>query len=341
MELNKINNRIRKKSLKSSTEFLNTYLDHEDQIIDALSKLKGIKTELYLKEINSELQNLIRFSTIFSDLTILNNTTSSITNSHVTYFEPESKYYQDRKLTFPASEFNIFSPDVFEMSPCYIYRSDEEVKKIAKLFGPLINSNRLLVRPLRGVYAHNKITNENILHYVNPNTDNKHWLVDNVIKDEYFFIDNGLSFSEVMKLFELTLPYFTEIKLETLNKILEDEADLLSSFRNNLKNLIKEGQNNFKSLKELQQDLLNPEIEKINRRFKKIKSLHKLTVGGIVGSFTLSLLLGVYEGTEIIKLLSSFLPAGGLVASEIKFQDDIDILKDNGFYLLWRINSKQ
>ncbi|MFM2325882.1 MAG: hypothetical protein RIR31_84, partial [Bacteroidota bacterium] len=44
---------------------------------------------------------------------------------------------------------------------------------------------------------------------------------------------------------------------------------------------------------------------------------------------------------EIMKLLSSFLPAGGLVASEIKYQDDIDKLKDNTSYLLWRINSKK
>jgi len=341
MDIHKINNQIRRNSLKSSTEFLNTYLDYEDQIIVALGKLKGIKTELYLKEVNSELDDLLRFSTIFSDLTILNNTTSSIKNTHITYFDPESKYYHERQLTFPASEFNIFDPRAFDMLPCYIHRSDEEVKKIAKQFSPLINSNRLLVRPLRGVYAHNKVTNKNVLHYANPNTDNKHWLVDNVKNDEYFFIDNGLSFNEVMQLFELTLPYFTDIKLEVLDKILEDESDLLSGFRSNLKNVIKESQTNFKSLKELQQDVLNPEIDKINRRFKKIKGLHKLTIGGIVGSFTLSLLFGVYEGTEIMKLLSSFLPAGGLIASEIKYQDDIDKLKDNTSYLLWRINSKK
>ncbi|HPG57044.1 MAG TPA: hypothetical protein PKW98_04450 [Candidatus Wallbacteria bacterium] len=72
-------------------------------------------------------------------------------------------------------------------------------------------------------------------------------------------------------------------------KILEDETDLLSGFRSNLKNVIKESQTNFKSLKELQQDVLNPEIDKINRRFKKIKGLHKLKIGGVVGSFTLDI----------------------------------------------------
>ena len=341
MNISKINNQIRKNSLKSSTEFLYTYLDFEEQIIEALGKLQGIKTELYLKEVNSELEDLLRFSTIFSDLTILNNTTSSIKDTHITYFDPGSKYYHERKLTLPFSELKGFDPKAYDILPCYIHRSDQEVKRIAKQFGPLMNSNRLLVRPLRGVYTHNKATNENVLHYANPNTDNKHWLLDNISNDDYFFIDNGLPFNEVMQLFELTLPYFTDIKLDALDKILEDETDLLSGFRNNLKSVIKESQTNFKSIKELQQDILNPEIEKINRRFKKIKAIHKLTIGGVIGSFTLSLLFGVYEGTEIMKLISSFLPAGGLVASEIKFQDEIDKLKDNSSYLLWRINSKR
>jgi hypothetical protein len=341
MDIRKINKRLRKSSLESSTDFLNSYLDFENEIVDALRKLNGIKTEVYLKEVNNELDEFVRFSSLFSDLTIVNNTPSSIKDTLITINRPESKYFQNIDVTFPASEFKVFPPEIFELTPCYIHRSDEEVKKISKSFSPLMNSSRLLARPLRGVYAHNKLTNENILHYANPNTDKNHWLIDNVNNQEYFFIDNGLNFSQVMQLFELTLPYFVDIKIETLDKILEDETDLLSGFRNNLKTVIKDSSNNLKSIKEIQQDLLNPEIDKINRRFKKIKGLHRASIAGIVGSFTLSMLFGVYEGTEIMKLLTTFIPGGGLIASEIKFQDDMDKLKDNSYYLLWRVNRKK
>lgn len=341
MNLHKINKQLRKSALESSNNFVNSYLQYEDQIINELKKQTGIKSELFLNEVDNEFEEMIRFSSLFSDLTIINNTPSSIKDTHITINRPESKYFQDIEVTFPAAEFKIFPPEAFELTPCYIHRSDEEVKKISKDLSYLMNSNRLLARPLRGVYAHNKITNENILHFANPNTERNHWFVDNVNNQEYFYIDNGLNFSQVGKLFELTLPYFANIKLKVLDKILHDEANLLSGFRSNLKAVIKESAENLKSIKELQQDLLNPEIDKINRRFKKIQGLHRMSVGGSVGAFALSVLFGVYQGTDLMKLLSTFLPSGGLIASEIKFRDEIDRLKDNPYYLLWRVNRKK
>lgn len=180
-----------------------------------------------------------------------------------------------------------------------------------------------------------------MLHYVNPNTDNNDWQVNTLDKKEHFFIDNGLNFDEVMKLFEVTIPYIGNVKFETLDQILKDETDLLTGFRNNLKKVIKESQVNFKSKNEIQQDSLNPEIEKLSRKFNRIKNSHRLQVGASVGTFTLTLLFGLYQDVEIIKLvapaITGLIGGNAVIASENKYQDSLDTLRDNNYYLLWRI----
>jgi predicted transcriptional regulator len=215
---------------------------------------------------------------------------------------------------------------------------DDELKEITKSFKPLINSSRLLVRPLRSVYAKNKLTGKNIFHYVNPNTENNHWFVDNLRnEDSYFLMDNGISHKQSKQLFEITLPYFSNIDLKTLNKILEDENDLLSSFRINLQKVITEANTNFKSIEEIRKDLLNPEIDKINRKFKVIQNAHKLTTIGLVGTFSLSFVIAYYSHYDLMKLITPNLFIGGMIASNNNYFQKIDDLKDTNFFLLWKI----
>lgn len=105
MEIHYINNKIHQTALQSSSNFLGTYLDYEEEIINALKEFSGIKTELYIKSIDRKLEELVRFSTLFSDLTILNNTPSG-TKGHLTIPQPESIHYNtERKFTIPPDQF--------------------------------------------------------------------------------------------------------------------------------------------------------------------------------------------------------------------------------------------
>jgi len=324
---------------RDSQSFLTSYLENEDDVIEALKSFNGIKTEIYLKNINKQLDDQIKFSCLFSDMIILNHTNSDIRDSHWGYSDPESKYFRKPQITMNSSYLKNLHQSFYEFAPIYIYRTDQETRSLATKYSTLFDAKKIFMRPLRGIAMKSKIGNDHMFHYVNPNTTNDHWFVDK-IDQEALLLDNGLKPKDVIKLFDLTLPYFTDIDIKTLSDILQDETDLLSSFRAALKDVVTDSANDSKSINEIRQDILQPQIDKINRKFTHIKNIHQISVVGSVGTFTLSLFFGVYTGTEIKQLLATGVVAAAiaLTASEIRYQNSTDKLKDNDYFLLWRID---
>lgn len=323
---------------QGAQSFVTSYLENEDSIVEALKSFEGIKTEIYLKDVDKRLDDQVKFSSIFSDMIILNHTNSEINESHWAYSSPESKYFREPKITMDSSHLKNLHHSFYDFNPIYIYRTDREIKTLTNKYATLFDSKKIFMRPLRGVAIKSKIGGDHVFHYVNPNTNNDHWFVDK-LDQEALLLDNGLKPKDVIKLFDLTLPYFTHIDIKALSAILQDETDLLSTFRAALKGVITDSADDLKSINEIRQDILQPQIDQVNRKFRHITGIHRLSVGGSVGSFTLTLLLGFYTGTEIKQLLATGMIATAiaLTASEIKYQNSMDKLKDHDYFLLWRI----
>ena len=334
----KINKKLLKAGKKSAEKFIDTYLENEDRVIELLKKVNGTRSEIYLTEVDDKLNDLVKFSSIFSDLTFLNTTDSAINEYHVKCFTSESKYARERQLIIPPKFVNEIGTDVKRFLPCYIYRNDTEVKKLCKEYNSLILTNKLLIRPLRGLYVKSSELSEGTIYYVDPNTENSHWYINDVYEKQNIIIDNGFNCPDYLKLFELTLPYFDGIDIDKLSQILLDESDILFSFRVQLKKLINEAGDNLDRLKELQQDIIRPAIETLERKFTKISNTHRLTIGATVGSFSISLILAVINN-NLLQVLTSVLPAAasGIIISENSYQDKLENLKDNPYYLLWKI----
>lgn len=178
-----------------------------------------------------------------------------------------------------------------------------------------------------------------MFYYVNPNTENDHWFIDDKKQYDFVTIDNGINLKTLERLFEITLPFISGINFEKFAVILEDESALLSGLRSELKKVVTGLSNGNSSNKEFIQDLLRPEIDKLERKLKKIQGMHKLGVGVSLGTFSLTLVLGSLAGANIIQALGSGLTtfAGGLVMGERNYKDKMEDLKDNPYYLLWQI----
>lgn len=337
-----INKQILEAGRKDASKFLYSYLDNEDLIIDLLKNTDGIKSDIYLNEIDYKLKDLVKFSSVFSDITAINTTTSDINSSHIAYFEPNHKYWRDRQLTIPANYLQKTGTDAKRFLPCYIYRDDTEVKKLFDEYASLVLSNKLIIRPLRGLYVNFPEFKRGTLYYVDPNTANDHWYINEINHRDNIIIENGLSQDQVLKIFDITLPYFKGIQIDVLANILKDETDTLSSFRVQLKNLIRQSGDNFEHLDELKQDIIRPAIDTIERKFKTIVSTHRFKIGVTVGTFSLTLAAAFASG-DLLKILPGALPVAGtaIALSERDFKEKLSNLKDNPYYLIWRISKNK
>lgn len=126
--------------------------------------------------------------------------------------------------------------------------------------------------------------------------------------------------------------------MDKLSKILIDETEILATFRIQLKRLINETGENLQRLDQLKQDIIKPAIDAIDRKFKKIVAMHRLVVGASVGTFSLTLVVSLING-DLLKILAGTATAAtsAIVLSERDYQDKIDNLRDNPYYLFWRI----
>jgi len=337
--LHKINRKIRKAALKSSNQFLDCFLDREEEVLQILKGFTGSKSEIYLNDLDLELDNIVRFSSLFSDITIINTSGSPIEDYHFTFFDPNHRHYLERQLTIPEEYLIETGADPRYFLPCYIFRNDSETKKLFQQYKSFLNNERLLIRPLRALYVNHPRLQQGTIFYVDPNTSNDHWYINKLNLSESILIDNGrMSISNLKDLFEISLPYLKNIDLETLSKVLEEESEILSTFRNKLSEIVKEAGNNPDRIEEIKNDIANTSVERLNKRFKQIQKSHRLTIGITVGTFILTLSTGNIDVKSIIASTGSGL--GAITIANSDYQDRISDLKEDPFYLLWRIKQK-
>jgi hypothetical protein len=334
-EIKKINKKLAKTASNNSSNFLFSFLDYEDEILSLLKNFSGTKSEIYLREINNDLTNLLKFSSLFSNITLLNTAPSPTSSSYFSYSDGRSKYFRERNINIPPQYVNETGIDAKRFLPIYFNRNDQELKKLFSDYKPLVRSERLIIRLLRGVCVNFPEVEKVNLYYVDPNTPNNEWYINEVKHSDLINIDNGaINYTNVLNLFDITLPYFTNTGLDTICKILDDEEEIVSTFRSQLKKLVIEAGNDYKKIQEIKQDVLRPSIETLNRKFKAIQTKHRIIVGSSLGTFVLSLAIGTIDSDIILKAMAALTFMG---VSNSDFNIKIEELRDNPHYLLWKI----
>lgn len=337
-------NSLKESSLRSTTDFVNTYASNEDNIIASIESFEGIKSEFYCQDFYNEI-NTLKFLSIYSDFTSVFMLPHKV-NEHVFhYYPPENPLFINRNITFPLELLKGFVPKPIDIRPGYTTQNDFDTKDLFKKLNSLIEKGRFMVRPIRTIMLHNDPSskpNDGTLYYASFDTPNNDWKVKELNEKESFVIDNGLKNYQAKVLYKITLPYLNNVSIENLTKITDDETDLLGTFRATLKELmIATIQSENDLLKDIRNDKIRPQIETINRKFNSIKNVHKLSVGASVTAYTISLIaLTTNFGVNFQTLFNTALGGSslGILASEIKFQSEEDKLKDNPYFLLWKIS---
>ena len=344
MDLKHYITQLKDSGLESGEAFLNTFLESEDAIVSTINNLNVIKSEIYFNDVR-EHDDHVKLASIFSDLTSLYVGSSKVNDMHITFFNEDSPYGYSRDVTIPSTlTHEILNSKV--LRPGYMYNSNEDIKHLVNQFEPLLDIQKVLIRPTRILWADNSnVTgfDGSMIYFANGNTNTRNW----IIRDKYFdenAIPIEFSTDSIIahKLFEIILPFFKDTSIENFSKVLKDENDLLSSFRVELKHLIKVALNNESTINEILNDVLQPRLDTINRKFKEISSLHKLSIGKDISLFAVSLIvINNIPGVNVQELIQALVGGGGIIAkllhNETIYQREINKLKDDPLFLLWQI----
>jgi hypothetical protein len=338
---------------KFPKEYGQKYVDNFNQIYNFIQNYNGLKSDIFLRDTTKEL-NKIRFCAVFSDLTSIYFKELNKEEGQIIIQEPD-KIKENFKITIPNTLLKELKEDNGKLiiHPGFLVRNERDINKSINLLEPLLESQRAILHNIRTVVClsnkrppipkpdgtENKVWT---VYTVSPESPEGHWFVsENSSQTESLPISfNPTQLIDKQEIFNLTIPYLQNIPLSELVKILNDNDDVILNFRSGVKELVSQAKSGGKSIEEMRFDIVEPEIEKLRRNFKRIKSMHRIKVGASVGSITLSLLS--YSINEFSQIISSFLGAGGLgymFKSEEEYQKEIERLKDSKLYLLWKIKN--
>lgn len=340
-------NILRESSSQSVTDFINSYLDHEKEILNDINTFHGIKSELYVQDINSVI-DISKYLSIYADLTSVFLMPDKVKTHIIHYYDPGDPHFINRKITFPLEELDGMIPKMHELLPAYTTQNEIDFKIAYKRFKPLLERGKFLIRPIRTIMLSKPALSptgpvDGTIFYANSDTPNDDWHIKRLNEKDSYVVNNGLDLQQAKALYEITLPYISNVSIENLSKIIEDETDLLSTFRATLKELMKSSViDNKASIAEIRNDKIRPQIETINRKFKKLINVHRLAVGSSVTAVTLTLVaITTGFGADFQSLFNPYIAGGlgvGILASEINFQNEEEKLKDFPYFLLWKIS---
>jgi hypothetical protein len=307
-----------------------TYISHLSEVNNLVRNFSGLKTALNASDLAGA-EDLIRASVVLSDLTTLTLQGGEVLN-----------------ITFPRGKtFNVAFPrefkEKYKLGPAgpaiglgLVQPIDKQHVSFVKSCLPLIEQGRLLLRPPRIALVR---------------TGERHWRTFEVepdAKDDTWIVSRETQSMGTIPVkvetegripFDLALPYLHRVPYADLARILEDAGDTVLNLRRGIRKALAERSTaDPEATAEFRRDVIDPELEALERAFKKAVASHRYKIGGaVVGVVGLSLSALITGGTTAV--VSGLLGAGGfgLVAKEYgAFRSKLEEMKDHPFYLFWR-----
>lgn len=254
-------------------------------------------------------------------------------------------YFGESDITIVLPNENIKNAVVNSITSVYlgfIHRNDQQATDLLRTISPLIERGRVIYKPERMLMYRKSGTDDGEVTWDTLNFEDgpsDYWKV----ADEAATI--GMSADPTDKrhyteLCELSIPFITGVNFNDLAKILDDERDLLIEFRSELRKIVDDAREGKRTSVEVINDVLNPRIHKIGRRFRAISNAAKLKLGGAaIGVATLSLASYISSGL-LAPLVATIGGSGGaayMAREYAGFLMDREGLKDDPIYLLWRL----
>lgn len=348
MILEEITYRLSEVGIHNPDKYFQDYLKYEKEILEGIMNIDGIKSTIYLSN-NPIVKSWYRFAIVFSDfINIIPLDSKKISVNLPTKFPDPNDERNNIQLNIPKSVldkiYEFTSKPFFKTS--YYNLDNDGIFNVNKSLKPFIERGLTIYRPERAIFEFKKVdknTSYFTFFHVNPDSPIDKWELIDEPSIQYsipLIGDTNSDFAST--LFDLTIPYLDNIHITELNKILLDEYDLIRDFRIELKKIVRDGLKNKKELLEIKEDILKPRIDRINRKFKNIEKMRFLKNTGVVlSSGLLSLISLATKGTiSAVSKIIGMTGSGGIFSNEADRVNDIDNLKNDPLYLLWRLKLK-
>lgn len=344
VKLSEINNhllsKISQSQIDENEELMEPMNTIEDLCSDHSKLITRIDLPIYEEDLdNDDLKNEILLSTIFSD------TTRLCSNSNQGTYQKTEEYYLE-ELEELLSYYNLIDEQrkILTVTAGTLNFTNIEAVFLIENFKPLIECDRLTISPNWNLFIATGTEDDPVFCTIPTERDKRNnvWRAPltgpNQSSIPLNYIDPSDPKHELSK--ELTIPFIAGLNVEDFTKVIEDEKDLLSGLRKELKTFTQSKPDESKIKEEIYQDLIRPRIDKISQKFKAISNIHKLKVRGTVFATAalslLSLSFGQYLAAAT-QMLSVATGSAGLVKFEAEYQTDMENLKSDPMYLLWKL----
>lgn len=327
---------------ENSHDYSPHYARFEKDFLERYNQFPGLKNDVRIDLSNDNSYDLVKLSLLLSDFTSI----FPYDEERFLYtFNPEAK---GRKIIGPKSYLDKIACEIpgANLYAGYGSVSEELLEGVFETFYPLIEANKLIIRPEKIIFAVDIQDGGGAeVHPADSNSGSDEWRVldDKSLQASFPLFDRKSSVENHMKLSDILVPYIKGIDMREYANIILDEEDLLSSFRLQTKNYLELIKKNNPDIEEFKSDVIQPKLDLINRKFKTVTTNHRLKVAGATIG-TAGLMLLSLTQTGMTAALSQFISFGlgtvGFVKSEAEYQENIDKLKDFPEYLLWRISKK-
>lgn len=248
------------------------YLFTIDSLNTNIRNLDGLITAVNAKKLE-RLDDLLRVSAVLSDLTTLTLTGGK----EASVLIPKKGV---RKVSIPViyiKRHNI-EPDDPTINVGIFQPTDDLHRKFFRDTLPLFERGWLIFRPSRVVMVKTSSMNWQTFE-VEPDSQDDNWIVSGEAQNHGEIPLRVTTETEVP--FDLVLPYLRGIPYGEFCKILEDCNDTLLNLRKGLRDAISNvSVLKQKTITELRRDLVDTQLETLERSFKKAIASHKYTIAG-------------------------------------------------------------
>ena len=305
-----------------------------------------LRGQIYSRD-TAETSKLLSASLVLNDLSVIHylghgkiNVTIPWPERYPTMFGVDQVRFRVSLETLDEQNIDRSNPN---LSPCFMYSEGPELTEFMANLSTLIESGKVLFQPSRAIMGRQKSDGSNGDKWAIIGVDDllplDAW--EPVLRGDSsaptpLVLNHGGT--EGHTLFEIVLPYVSGIALPDLCRLLEDEADLVASFRASLKDAIRQAKSKELHTFEFVKDVVEPKVGQIGRKFKILERIHgtkigAATVGTIALAYTAASAGGVGAGLLAVASASGF---GVLTNQYTDYLAKREELKNDPFYLLWK-----
>lgn len=219
----------------------------------------------------------------------------------------------------------------------YTQSSNKAAKLFVKEIKPALLSGEAIIRPDRIAMFKKSDGNFDVVN-CEPDCSKYEWIVP-----EHKMKDNSLPvkvLSDRIDEISLSLPYLKNISTIDFLQVLKRNNDCISTIRAALREATRDIHTKSEAeFRDIRADVIDPKLEELKRSFKRIIRASSIRIAATgVGTITASLTAAAVgiDGMALNSILG--LGGFGLLAKEFAgYSEKLAYLKDNPFYLFWRM----